>query len=544
MSETSETSDSNLQNLKERITALENRLGKIERILRIEWPEISDEERLDVVSVEESFGHTTESRIVEFGLAWLGSFVFLFGIVFLMSYLDSLGHPVASKATAYILTFLLIAFAYYTRNSIPTLVYVLNICSYLLLYYITLNLHFFSEQPLLLQKGLVLILLLGIIGVMLYREVRKDSEFLASIAVLLLISTAIISDSTYITFGILIITALTTHFLFYSRDWWRLHILSLFVIYLTHLIWLFNNPVMGNPFGLTEEPQHNILFLFGYAVIFSLSIIIPKEKHESDGALISLSIWNALGVSFLLLIIVPTFYKDTYALIFIAIAAYCLLFAVALKLRPERKFAPAAYASFSFMALSIAVFGFFGLPDTFFLLALQSLLVISISLWFKSRIIVVANSILFISILLIYLITSESINYINFVFAFAALANARILGWQKERLTLKTEIFRNLNLGIAFFMILFSLNKALPAQYITLSWIAVTIGFFLMSVLLSNIKYRYMAIFTIVVTAIHLFFIDLRQMEILYRVIAFLVFSIISIGLSLYYTKKIRKQPG
>lgn len=541
MSDIKETSDSNLQNLNERIAALENRLGKIESMLRIEW-EGNREEGDATISTQGEDQDSTESRIVEYGLAWLGSIVFLFGIVFLMSYLESLGYPVISKATAYILTFLLITFAYFNRNSIPTLVYVLNICSYLLLYYITLKLHFFSEQPLLIQKGVVLILLLCLIGAVLFREVRKDSEFLASIAVLLLISTAIVSDSTYITFGILIITALTTHYLFYSRNWWRLHILSLFAIYLTHLIWLFNNPIMGNPLGLTEDPQHNILFLFGYAVIFSLSILIPKEKHESDGALISVSIWNALGASFLLLIIVPAFYQDTYAMIFIAIAAYCLLFAVALKLRPERKFAPAAYASFSFMALSIAVFGFFGLPDTFFLLALQSLLVISISLWFKSRIIVVANSILFISILLIYLITSESINYINFVFAFAALANARILGWQKERLTLKTEIFRNLNLGIAFFMILYSLNMALPSQYVTLSWIVTAIGFFILSVILGNIKYRYLAILAIIVTAGHLFFVDLGQMEILYRVIAFLLFAVISIGLSLYYTKRIRKK--
>ena len=88
-------------------------------------------------------------------------------------------------------------------------------------------------------------------------------------------------------------------------------------------------------------------------------------------------------------------------------------------------------------------------------------------------------------------------------------------------------------------MLLFSLNEALPSEYVTLAWSASAVTFFVLSILLRNRKYRYMAIVAIIVTAGHLFFIDLAEMEVGFRVIAFIVFAIISIGVSLYYTKKI-----
>jgi hypothetical protein len=412
----------------------------------------------------------------------------------------------------------------------------------LLFYYITLRLHFFTDQPLIQQKGIGLLSLFILIGVQFLIAVRRKSEFQASIAVILCVSTAIFSDSIYTTLSIITLTSIIALILLYQYGWWRVLIFSLFMVYLTHLIWIFGNPIMGHQMKVVENPQNNIIFLFAHGIMYALSIFISVEKIKSNGALISTAIWNALCFSFLLLINVLSFYKESYVWIFGSIAIFCILFAVLLKLKGSRNFAPATYACFGFMAFSVAVYGFSGLPDVYFLLVLQSLLVVSMALWFRSQIIVVANSFLFISILLIYLITSESVDVINFAFAFTAFATARILSWKKERLTLETEVFRNVYLFVVFFMVLFSLNHALPSQYVTLAWTASAIVFFILSILLRKIKYRWMSILTIIVTGGHLFFIDLGQMEIGYRVIAFLVFAIISLGVSLYYTKRIRKK--
>lgn len=531
----------NYELLTEKIQSLEKRLSGIESMLRIEW--VGEEQVLKSREKPEELPTTeeAESKIVEYGLAWLGSVVFLFGIIFLMAYTESLGYLISSKVIAYSATLLLLTFSYFARHSFPILVHVLKICSVLLFYYITLRLHFFTDHPLISSMGIDLLLLFIIIGIQAYHAIRKNSELLGIIAITLCITTAIISDSTYITFMILTVTAIGALILFYQKLWWGLLISSLFMVYLTHLLWLLNNPVMGNQMKIIELPQYNILFLLGYGIIYASSIFISKEKLESNTALISTSIWNALGFSFLIFLNIVPFYAENYALIFTAIASFCLIFAVILKLKSSRNFAPATYACFGFMAFSAAVYGFSGLPDAYFLLVLQSLLVVSMALWFRSQIIVIANSVLFVSILLIYLITSESVDVINFAFAFTAFATARILSWKKERLTLETEVFRNVYLFVVFFMVLFSLNHALPSQYVTLAWTASAIVFFVLSIVLGKIKYRWMSILTIVVTGGHLFFIDLGQMEIGYRVIAFLVFAVISMGVSLYYTKRIHK---
>jgi len=529
--------------ISERFQSFDKRLKRIESVLGIaELKKENEGSEAGTKPQEEYTIERTESRIVEFGLAWLGSIVFVFGIVFLMSFTESAGHLILSKVVAYLSTFLLLAFAHFYRKSFPYLANVLNICSPLLLYYITVRLHFFAEQSLIQSKGVIIFALFILIGIQLYNALRRNSESLGILAVFLVIVTAIISDSTYITLPSLIITAVCSIILFYRKSWWNLHITSLFLVYLTHLLWLFNNPIIGHPMKIVELHQNSLLFLIGYAIVYSFSIFVPTEKVGSNMALISVSIWNVLCFSFLLLLTIQAFYQESYVLIFSLIALFCLLYAVILKLKSIRDFAPAMYACFGFMAMSIAIYEYAGFPDAFLLLVLQSFLVVSMALWFRSKIIVVANSILFFSILLIYLITSGSIDSTNFVFAFTALGTARILGWQKERLTLKADGFRNIYLLISFFMILYSLSRALPSYYVTLAWTASAIGFFLLSILLHNIKYRYLSILTFIVTGGHLFFIDLRQMEIGYRVVAFLVFAVISIGVSLYYAKRINKK--
>jgi len=531
----------NYNDLLDKIQSLEKRLSGIESILKVEWVDRAGEKKLEIAEENEHEDANTESKIVEYGLAWLGSIVLLFGIIFLLIYLDSLGLQITSRVAAYASTFAVITFIYFQQKTFPILVNVLTICAPLLLFCITLSLHFFSTNPIIAQPGLELILLLILVVIQFGFALRKNSEFLASIAFLMAAITAIFIDSTYITFSILTAIASCALIVFFKKLWSRLLIFSLFIVYLSHLIWLFNNPFIGNQMRIVATPQNSIFFLYIYGILYALTILISNKKQESNGVLISTAIWNALFFSLLLFITSLSFYSENYSWIFGIIALFCILFAVLLKLKVNRNFAPATYACFGFMAFSVSVYGFSGLPDAYFLLVLESLGVVSMALWFRSQIIVIANSFLFVSILLIYLTTSTSVDSINFAFAITAFATARILNWKKERLTLKTEMFRNVYLLIVFFMVLYSLSHALPSQYVTLAWTAAAIVFFILSILLKRIKYRWMSILTIVVTGGHLFFIDLAQMEIGYRVIAFLVFAVISLGVSLYYTKRIHK---
>ena len=86
-------------------------------------------------------------------------------------------------------------------------------------------------------------------------------------------------------------------------------------------------------------------------------------------------------------------------------------------------------------------------------------------------------------------------------------------------------------------MTLISFYHAFPATYITASWIIAAILFLLLSVALKNIKYRWLAIAAMVASAVRLVFVDMSNINIGYRVLVFLSLAVISISLSVVYTK-------
>ena len=160
MSDPENEINNNYELLLHKIQTLEKRLSGIESLLRVEWVNKEEDENPSPISDNGNTAERAESKIVEYGLAWLGTIVFLFGIIFLMSYVESLGYFISSRVIAYVSTFLLISISYFFRNSFPILVNVLDFCSPLLLYFITVRLHFFSDQPVISQKEIVIVLLL------------------------------------------------------------------------------------------------------------------------------------------------------------------------------------------------------------------------------------------------------------------------------------------------------------------------------------------------------------------------------------------------
>jgi uncharacterized membrane protein YccC len=90
-------------------------------------------------------------------------------------------------------------------------------------------------------------------------------------------------------------------------------------------------------------------------------------------------------------------------------------------------------------------------------------------------------------------------------------------------------------------MVLFALFHAIPKQFITLSWTIAALIYFLLSFILKNVKYRYMALGTMISAALYLFIVDLARIEIIYRVLALLFLAAISIGISIYYTNRSKR---
>lgn len=483
-----------------------------------------------------------ESRVGEYGLAWLGSLVLLFGIIFLMTFSGSQGYPVLASALGYASAAGVFILAYFLRKSFPHMVFILTISGHLLIYYVTLQLYFFSQHPIVPWKEADIVLLLIAIGVQLYLAIRQSSELLSGIAVTLIIVTALISDSLYITMSLIAISAAAALFFFYRYNWWHLLVVSLILVYLSHILWLFNNPLLGHPVELLPSHPYNLAFLFACGAIYSLSTLIRRDRKFEVKGLNTTVLLNGFFFTLTILPVTAIYFPSNYVWLFGGIAGFCMLYSVLLHVKITNPFIPAFFACFGFMALSVAFYGFAKLPDAYFYLALQSFLVVSMALWFRSRIIVVVNSILYMGILLIYLVSFHPVDKISFCFAFVAFATARILNLKRERLTLKTDLMRNMYLVALFFTLLYAFYHTVPGRYITLSWTAVAAGYFLLSFLLRNIKYRWMALGTLLVTVGYLFFVDLANLSIGYRVVAFMFLAVISISASLYYTQKIKKR--
>ena len=478
-----------------------------------------------------------EHRIGEFGLAWVGSIILIFGIVFGMAYTRYLGMSVFPSILGYVAAIGIYFFARVWKESIPHIYRINYVGSLLLLFYTTSRLHFVPENPLIGNVYLAYLLLLAVSGYILYIAITRKSSILVTIAMTLGLITALLVDSVHLGFITISAVSAGSVYLAITRGW-RNHLLAVLgMVYLSHLLWLFGNPIAGNVFHMVAEPQNNIIYIFIYAAIFSWPMLFFTEDTALQPHSIILVLFNCLGFAITISTTVLAHYADNFAEIFLAITCFALPTSIILWTRTRQLFAPSAYAGFGFVALSITLVGYAGVPSAFFWLSLESLLVVSMALWFRSKILVVANSLIFLVILLAYIVSSPSVPVINFSFAFVALLSARIMNWQRELLTLQTQIMRNVYLVIAFIVMLLALHSAVPRQFVTLSWAAASVVYLMVSLLLKNAKYRWMAIGTLLFTVAYLLLVDLSRLDLVYRVLAFLSLGLMALGISLFCSK-------
>ncbi|MFK5857609.1 MAG: hypothetical protein QM503_15880 [Bacteroidota bacterium] len=523
-----------------RLKELELRTLRLEAELNMEYDANDQYSRTETFREIRNLsdGTVIESVIGESVLAWLGNIVLFFGLVFLIQYIQNSGYQLASSIFGIISVGGIFVLAYTLKNNYPKMASLFNLNAYLLLFYVTLRLHFFNDSPLVLAKPLELILLLSVVAIQLFISVKHKSSLLAGVALVFLSIVAIVADSPHITMPMMAVVAMVSVIIQYRFGWVRLLNFSIILVYIINLFWFFNNPIMGNPLQAMEAHNYGVIYLFVIGLIFSLVPLLNKLESISTSAIIGSMILNGLGFSSLLLLYIITFFNDDYIVLISSVSVFCLLYSVLLQLHSHWKITAAFYALYGFVTFSLAVHGIYDFPRAYFMLAIQSLLVVSMAIWFRSRFIVVMNTLLYISLLIFYLSTSTLTDGINISFSLVALLTARILNWKRDRLTIKTDLLRNIYLIIGFIMILVTLYFLIPARYITLSWTVTGVIFFVLSMVLNNVKYRYLALCAMIAATIYLFVVDLARIELVFRIIALMFLAIISIGLSIFYSRK------
>lgn len=542
--------DNEFEEISKRLQSIENRLSRLEsgvvtsedeKLYPDEINHKTINEFKDSTELSDAEEKGLESQIGRIGLAWLGNIVLLFGLIFLTQYLMNIRQLYFSAILGYISAASIFFLANYLSKTNTHLAFMFRLNAQVLLFYVTLRLHFFSLSPLITNKTITLILLLLIVSFQAYLSVRNKSQAFAFLAVVFSFTTAIMCDATQLMLPLVVLTAAGVIYLYVRFNWRPLLVITIFLSYLCFLMWLFANPFMGHPLQLISLQHFGIIYLFGLGAIFSILLLFRKSDTSSDDFLIGVIFVNSLLFTILLLLVVLRFYYSNYVGLFAIITVCCLIFSTVLHSKSDWNFASAFYALYGFMAMSIALYGLVGLPEVYLLLSVQSLIVVSMALWFRNRLIVVMNSLLFLTILAFYLISSDSVNGVNFSFALVALISARIINWKKSRLKIETDLMRNIYMSEGFIMMLFALSHALPKQFVTLSWSLAALLYFIVSIILKNVKYRYMALGTMICAAFYLFLVDLARIELIYRVLALLFLAAISIGISMYYTSRLKK---
>lgn len=541
--------DIKLENFEDRLKSIELRLANLESELALnklhqpfvdaEELQTNDSSSLSEAVIDEEKG--LESRIGRVGLAWLGNIVLLFAILFFTEYIMTQSRALLSVLIGVFSVVILFFISNYLKKTNSNLSFMLKINCQAILFYEALRMHFFSEHPLISNKIIVLALLILIIAFQIYSAFKDRSQTFGFLAIIFTLFTAIMSDATHIMLPLITFAAIGAVYYFFKLNWQSLLIAAIFLVYAAFFMWLFGNPIMDHPLEMITGHKYGHLYLFALGGCFSLLPLLRKNDGSTDDFIIATTILNGIFFTLLLTLISTKFFSESYMGVFTVVTVCSLTYSVVLKYASDWKFASAFYALYGFLAMSISLFGLVGLPKVYWLLSVQSLIVVSMALWFRNRLIIVMNSLLFLAILLLYLFLAKPVDGVNFSFALVPLVSARIINWQKARLNIKTDLIRNLYLIEGFFMVLYALYHGLPKQFVTLSWTVAALLYFLLSFLLKNIKYRYMALGTMISATIYLFIIDLASIEIIYRVLALLFLAVVSIGISIYYSNRVKK---
>ncbi len=545
MSTAEEASVLLIEQERERLQRLEARIARIEGYLQLgPLPGVATgtaPAEADLEPTAEAKEAALESKIGEYWLARVGLVALILGTAFFIAYPFAFLPPLLHRALGFLAVAGLFAVSRMWRENYPYLSRMLFGGGLVLLYYAVLRLHFYSENPVIASTAAALAGLLAVNVLLFYLAARRKSELLTVVAIFLGYTTALVGDKTHFTLALAVLLAAIAVYFMLQFRFENAGLLALVLTYATHLLWLVGNPIAGHALNAVAEHENNLVYLFLYALIFAQPNFWRGEDELGDIKKVLLPLSNGLGFFGMVTLVGVTFFEKQLAASNFAAAALFLAFALAAwRLRASR-FATSFYACFGYLALSVAIFARFDSPQYFIWLGWQSLLVISTAIWFRSQILVVANTAIYLLIFLVYLKLAPSTVAVNLSYAIVALLSARLLNWKTERLALKTELMRNAYLASAFIIVPYGLYHAVPAPYVSLSWLGAALFYFFMSLLLHNKKYRWMAMLTLFLTIIYVFFVDMARLEAGFRVLSFLALGVILLLTSWLYARARQK---
>lgn len=536
-------SNKNIEKLIDAIKSLDERIEHIEKHIRLER-EAPVEELDSVIDKARSTEEKEDALEYAIGGGWfakMGIVVLSFGILLLLStpYENTVSY--LPSLIGFVIAGLILGGSFAIRNSYSQISGYLLGGSIILVYFSVLRLHFFGAEATITSLPLIIAALLIVSGIHFFVALKRNSIHFTYWSLLLGYTTALISDSAFFIFALIIAISSVAVYLRLKREWINLIFFGIFFSCLTHFMWFINNPFLGKPIEAVSLPV-NLLFILCYAVIFALSNILRQNDKEENYFVTAASFLNA-GSAYALLLLTTYLSPFEYSGIYHLLGAIVFMaLAVTFWVKEQSKLSTFVYAMTAYIALSFAIINLFSGSEIFILLCWQSFLVVSTAVWFKSKLIIVTNFIIYVCVFIAYLIAVQTVSLISISFGIVALLSARILNWKKEELELQTEQMRNAYLISALFIIPYALYHSLPVNIVSYSWLAVSLVYYWLSRLLNNKKYRWMSLATLLMTVVYVLIFGITTDETVDRILSLIVLGIILLLMSLIYTKKKTKE--
>lgn len=529
----------NNRQILDNLADLNKRISRIESYLNLANQEhdhenLPDQNRKKTEEEKKSI----EFEIGQFWFAKAGIAVLAIGIAIILTLPFNNFPSFVPSLLGYVITLILFGFSNLWKNSFNLISRYLFGSAFLLLFFSTLRLHFWGNPTFITNNFYEFILLLIIASALLYISIKRESTYLFNIGLTLGYIASLISGETYIIFvSILVLTTLSSYIKI-NHQWGRLFYYTISLTYLTHLIWFINNPlIIGNKIGLVAEPYLNIFFLMLYLVIIAVGNIYRKVEFGDDKQKVMSSFFNSFGFILLFAFITTTKFSSEITVSFIAATILFLLLAFLFWKKGRDKYSIFFFSILGYIALSISFMNAFKIPEIFIWLSWQSILVVSTAILFRSKIIIVANFLIYLMIVLGTLILSSdsAISFVNI--GVVSLLGARILNSQKDKLELQTEAMRNAYLAIAFFLLPYSTFLVVPIEYVGFTWLGIALLYYAFSLLLKNNKYRWMAMLTLAITILYTLILGILHPDNEMKVISFIAVGIVLIIISFVYTR-------
>ena len=529
---------------------MDQRLSAVENALHLE-PQKKPamdivEQTLPLETVEEILHpkneEELEDRIGQFWFAKTGIIVLSIGIGFLLTFpYENLPSFLPSLFGCF-LALAIGGLSIYMRKNYEFIAGYFLGGSLVLLYFSMLRLYFFSQEQTISDTGLEVVLLSLVVLLCFFISLKRESIYLTGITITLGLLTALVSDNAAVILLYETAIAIAAVVISYKTKWFNLLVYATVLTYVTHLFWFLNNPIVGKPLAFSPLPDINLIFLLLNVIIFSIGVFLKEIQNPESTEEIVASIGNVnLGYGLFLLISVTNSSALDPLYHFIAFFVFIIL-STFFWTKRQSKFSTFFYVMTAYLALSVAIVLQFNIPNYFIWLCWQSIVVVSTAVWFRSKFIIVANFGIYLAIFFGFLTFGGKVDLVSISFGLVALISARILNWKKEKLELKTEQMRNAYLVAALLIIPYALYNTMPSGFVSLSWIAVSIIYYLISLLLKIEKYRWMSLATLLLTVVYVFIIGITSSDWLYKIVSFLVLGIVLLSLSLIYSKKKSKR--